>query len=217
MGKKKNKGAKTEDAPKVEEAKFTVEKLNEGEGEICPTGAFVTAHYHGTLQDGTVFDSSVQKNQPFEFQVGQGQVIRAWDEAIVQMKKGQKAKLTCPPDYAYGEEGAGGVIPPNATLTFEVELLDFYMAPMVSHILLKHKDCLRPSVPHKGNKAVTRTKEEAIESIKKIKESLDGGMEFGKCAMIFSECSSSMKMGQLGFLKKNTMDADFEKASYALK
>ena len=104
---------------------FIVEKLNEGTGPVVPKGAFVTAHYHGTLMDGTVFDSSVQKGRPFKFYVGVGQVIRGWDEGIGQLQKGQKAILTCPPDYAYGERGAGGVIPPNATLKFEVELLDF--------------------------------------------------------------------------------------------
>ena len=67
----------------------------------------------------------MQKGQPFECQIGVGQVIKGWDEGVVQLKKGQKATLICPPDYAYGPRGAGGVIPPTATLKFEVELLDF--------------------------------------------------------------------------------------------
>mgnify|MGYP001626625360 CR=1 FL=1 len=81
-------------------------------------------HYTGKLTDGTVFDSSVSRGQPLEFAVGVGQVIRGWDEGIMQLGVGQKAILTCPPDYAYGAAGAGGVIPPNATLTFEVELVE---------------------------------------------------------------------------------------------
>ena len=85
----------------------------------------MTAHYTGTLLDGTVFDSSVKRNQPFKFTLGHGQVIKCWDEGFAQLKKGGKAVLNCPPDYAYGERGAGGLIPPNASLTFEVELLDF--------------------------------------------------------------------------------------------
>ena len=104
---------------------FTVQKLNEGAGPVVPQGARVKVHYTGKLTDGTVFDSSVTRGQPLEFQVGVGQVIRGWDEGICQLQKGQKAILTCPPDYAYGERGAGGVIPPNATLTFEVEVIDF--------------------------------------------------------------------------------------------
>ena len=104
---------------------FTVQKLNEGTGPTVPPGTKVKVHYTGKLTDGTVFDSSVSRGQPLEFVVGVGQVIRGWDEGITQLQKGQKAILTCPPDYAYGAAGAGGVIPPNATLTFEVEVIDF--------------------------------------------------------------------------------------------
>ena len=104
---------------------FIVKKLNEGTGPVCPPRSKVTVHYTGKLLDGTVFDSSVKRNKPFEFTVGVGQVIKAWDQGITQLKKGQKAILTCPPEYAYGSNGAGGVIPPNATLIFEVELIDF--------------------------------------------------------------------------------------------
>ena len=104
---------------------FTVQKLNEGVGPIVPAGATVQVHYTGKLKNGTVFDSSHNRGQPLEFVVGTGQVIRGWDEGICQLQKGQKAILTCPPDYAYGARGAGGVIPPNATLIFEVEVVDF--------------------------------------------------------------------------------------------
>ena len=104
---------------------FEVIKHNEGTGEICPKGAKVKVHYTGKFTNGKVFDSSHNRGQPLEFIVGQGQVIRGWDEGITQLKKGQKAKLVCPPDYAYGKNGAGGVIPPNATLYFEVELVDW--------------------------------------------------------------------------------------------
>ena len=75
--------------------------------------------------DGTVFDSSVKRGRPFEFTVGVGNVIKGWDEGVSQMKIGQKAILTCPPEYAYGPKGIPGAIPPNSTLIFEVELLDF--------------------------------------------------------------------------------------------
>ena len=103
-----------------------VTKLNEGQGPTVPPGAFVSVHYVGKLQNGQVFDSSRARGQPIEFTVGVGQVIKGWDEGICQLQKGQKAILECPPNYAYGSAGAGGVIPPNATLTFEVEVMDFH-------------------------------------------------------------------------------------------
>lgn len=80
-------------------------------------------HYTGTLQDGTVFDSSIRKGRPFRFRIGIGQVIQGWDEGVMSMSLGEKAKLTITGDYAYGPNGIPGVIPPNATLIFEVELL----------------------------------------------------------------------------------------------
>lgn len=104
---------------------FFIEKQNETTGPTVPKGSMVTVHYTGKLLNGTVFDSSLHRNQPFQFQVGVGQVIRGWDEGVLLLRKGEKAILTCPPEYAYGSRGAGGVIPPNATLIFEVEVLDF--------------------------------------------------------------------------------------------
>ena len=102
---------------------FTVEKtLENSAGASCQKGDTVQVHYTGKLTNGTVFDSSVSRGKPLEFQVGVGRVIKGWDEGIPQLRVGEKAVLTCPPDYAYGAAGAGGVIPPNATLIFEVEL-----------------------------------------------------------------------------------------------
>ena len=104
---------------------FKVEKLNEGSGPTCPKGAQVKVHYVGKLTNGQQFDSSIDRGEPLEFTVGVGQVIRGWDEGITQLQKGQKAILTCPPDYAYGPNGIPGAIPKNATLIFDVELIDF--------------------------------------------------------------------------------------------
>jgi peptidylprolyl isomerase len=97
----------------------------EGTGEHPPKGANVSVHYKGTLADGTVFDSSYQRNQPIEFSVGIGQVIPGWDEGILLLKKGAAARFVIPSHLGYGSQGAGGVIPPDATLVFDVELMDF--------------------------------------------------------------------------------------------
>jgi FKBP-type peptidyl-prolyl cis-trans isomerase len=101
-----------------------IEKLAEGTGATPKTGDRVTVHYTGWLTDGRKFDSSVDRGQPFVFTIGRGQVIGGWDQGVATMKVGDKVRLTIPPELGYGARGAGGVIPPNATLIFEVELLD---------------------------------------------------------------------------------------------
>ena len=100
------------------------EDLKVGDGALAETGTNVTVHYTGWLTDGTKFDSSVDRGDPFKFRLGAGQVIRGWDEGVKGMRVGGKRKLTIPPDMGYGAAGAQGVIPPNATLVFDVELLD---------------------------------------------------------------------------------------------
>ena len=102
-----------------------IEVLQPGDGQTYPQkGDMLTMHYTGTLaSDGTQFDSSVAKGRPFQFVIGIGQVIRGWDEGVTQMSLGEKSVLKISSDYGYGPRGAGGVIPPNADLNFEVELL----------------------------------------------------------------------------------------------
>jgi len=100
-----------------------IEDLSVGEGTEAVVGKQVTVHYTGWLANGSKFDSSLDRNDPFDFPLGRGQVIRGWDEGVAGMKVGGKRRLTIPPEMGYGVRGAGGVIPPNATLVFDVELL----------------------------------------------------------------------------------------------
>lgn len=104
-----------------------VETIREGKdsSKRPKKGNTVQVHYVGTLTNGKKFDSSRDRGKPFEFKLGVGQVIKGWDEGVQQMCVGELAKLTCSPDYAYGQKGYPNVIPPNATLIFEVELLGF--------------------------------------------------------------------------------------------
>ncbi len=97
--------------------------LEVGTGEEAKAGHNVKVHYTGWLENGTKFDSSLDRREPFQFKLGAGQVIRGWDEGVAGMKVGGKRKLTIPSDLGYGARGAGGVIPPNSTLIFDVELL----------------------------------------------------------------------------------------------
>lgn len=103
--------------------KYTVLKATDGPSPQA--GDRVTMHYRGLLTDSTQFDSSLDRGEPFEFRVGMGQVIKGWDEIVPMMKKGEKWRIVIPPDMGYGARGAGNAIPPNATLIFEMELLDF--------------------------------------------------------------------------------------------
>jgi FKBP-type peptidyl-prolyl cis-trans isomerase len=102
---------------------LAIEDLVIGSGAAAARGRRVTVHYTGWLTNGSKFDSSKDRNQPFAFSLGRGQVIQGWEQGVEGMKVGGKRKLTIPPELGYGARGAGGVIPPNATLVFEVELL----------------------------------------------------------------------------------------------
>ena len=106
------------------ESGLLIEEIRVGSGDTAVSGQFVSVHYTGWLTDGTKFDSSKDRDEPFEFPLGQRTVIAGWDEGVQGMRVGGVRKLTIPPHLGYGARGAGGVIPPNATLVFKVELLD---------------------------------------------------------------------------------------------
>ncbi len=107
----------------MSQTELLIEDLTVGEGSEAVSGKEVTVHYTGWLTDGEKFDSSKDRKQPFTFPLGAGHVIKGWDQGVVGMKAGGVRKLTIPAALGYGARGAGGVIPPNATLVFEVELL----------------------------------------------------------------------------------------------
>ena len=115
-----------------------------GSGAEAVAGKRVSVHYTGTLTDGSKFDSSLDRGKPFQFTLGAGQVIKGWDQGVAGMKVGGKRKLTIPPDLGYGARGAGGVIPPNATLVFEVELI----SPGRTR-----SRCLRPTSPRRPSRS----------------------------------------------------------------
>jgi FKBP-type peptidyl-prolyl cis-trans isomerase len=118
--------ASLETVVQKEESKpeLKIETMEQGQGAEVKNGDFLVVHYTGYLEDGTKFDSSLDRGEPFEFQIGKGYVIQGWEKGIIGMKVGEKRKLTIPPELGYGSSGSGGVIPPNATLIFEVELIE---------------------------------------------------------------------------------------------
>ena len=112
------------DTKNMEDQELKIEVLQEGAGEEAKNGDNVSVHYVGTLEDGTKFDSSIDRGEPFSFNLGAGQVIKGWDLGVLGMRIGEKRKLTIPSDLAYGDNGIPNAIPGKATLIFEVELLD---------------------------------------------------------------------------------------------
>lgn len=109
--------------PAESNSELKIEDIAEGEGEGVKSGDTVSVNYAGTLPDGTEFDSSYKRSEPFSFTVGQGLVIAGWDQGLIGMKVGGKRKLTIPPNLAYGDRAVGDKIPPQSTLVFEIELL----------------------------------------------------------------------------------------------
>ena len=160
---------------------------NEGTGERAKVGDKVIVHYTGKLTNDTVFDSSVDRGQPFSFKLGVGQVIKGWDEGVALLNVGDKATFTIPSDLAYGENGAGGVIGPNETLIFDVELLEIKAAPKPYDV--SGKDTL---TTESGLKYIKMNETEGVqaEANKTVKVHYSGYLEDG------SMFDSSVERGQ---------------------
>ena len=109
---------------KIMENSLNIDIIKEGSGSAIQSGQTAVVHYIGTFVDGTKFDSSVDRGVPLSFTIDAGEVIKGWDQGVVGMKIGEKRKLQIPPELGYGASGAGGVIPPNAILMFEIDLLE---------------------------------------------------------------------------------------------
>jgi rhodanese-related sulfurtransferase len=124
----------TNDPTPAQAAELQIEVTQVGTGTVAENGMQVQVHYTGTLQDGTVFDSSRNRGEPLAFVLGEGRVIKGWEQGIAGMRVGEKRILTIPPELGYGAQGAGGVIPPNATLVFDVELMGAVAAPKLTEI-----------------------------------------------------------------------------------
>ncbi|KAL1404189.1 hypothetical protein pipiens_005443 [Culex pipiens pipiens] len=151
------------------ESKLKVDVVSVPDGCTTKTknGDMLTMHYTGKLTDGTKFDSSFDRDQPFTFQLGAGQVIKGWDQGLTEMCVGEKRKLTIPPELGYGDRGAGNVIPGGATLVFDVELINIGDSPPTTNVFKEIDE----------NKDMQLSREEVSEYLKKQMVAADGGQE----------------------------------------
>jgi len=177
-------------------ATWSKELIEEGSGEVPKSGDHVEMHYVGTFHNSSkVFDSSRAKNRTFKFQLGQGKVIKGWDECVKGMRVGERCKLVCPPEFAYGKRGAGGVIPPDATLDFDMELLS---------IIKWEKQIINEgtgATPQRGQTMVmhyvgTLENGTVFDSSRNKNKPFKFPLGLGKVIQGWDECVATMKVGE---------------------
>ncbi len=201
---------------------LVIEDTVVGSGDSAAPGDHVTVHYVGTLTDGTEFDSSRKRHQPLDFVLGRGQVIKGWDDGVVGMKAGGRRKLTIPPSLGYGVRGQPPVIPPNATLWFDVELLAIEHASAAQanhpqaitarHILVEYMGA------RSAGASIVRTREQARAVATEVLERVRAGEDFGRLAVEFSdEAGAGARGGALGRFGRGKFVPEFDAAAFALK
>jgi hypothetical protein len=198
---------------------LVVEDTVVGAGDSARPGDHVTVHYTGTLTDGTEFDSSRKRHQPLDFVLGRGQVIKGWDDGVVGMKAGGKRKLTIPPSLGYGVRGQPPVIPPNATLAFDVELLSIEHADAshpqsitARHVLVEYMGA------RSADTSIVRTREQARAVAIEVLERARAGDDFARLAVEYSdEAGAGARGGALGRFGRGKFVPEFDAAAFALK
>jgi len=210
------------EASAAPEPTVAIDELSVGTGEAAGAGDRVQVHYVGTLADGSVFDSSRKRGQPFNFVLGGGQVIKGWDRGVLGMKVGGHRKLTIPPSLGYGPRGQPPAIPPDSTLVFDIELLaidhstaaDAAKPRMISarHILIEYMGS------RGADAAIVRTREQARTVAKEVLERVNAGEDFARLAVEFSdEAGAGGRGGALGRFGRGKMVPEFDAAAFSLK
>jgi peptidylprolyl isomerase len=193
-----------------------------GTGETAAAGDHITVHYVGTLVDGTEFDSSRKRNRPLDFMLGRGQVIKGWDEGVVGMKVGGRRTLTIPPSLAYGARGQPPVIPGDATLKFEVELLGVEHAAAMDAAHPRAITARHVLVQYMGAKnaesSIVRTREQARTVAVEVLQRAKAGDDFPRLAVEYSdEPGAGSRGGALGRFGRGKFVPEFDAAAFALK
>jgi hypothetical protein len=208
--------------PAPVEAGLGIEEIAVGTGDAAVAGDHVTVHYVGTLADGTVFDSSRKRNRPFDFALGVGQVIKGWDDGVVGMKVGGHRKLTIPPSLAYGVRGQPPAIPPNSTLTFDVELLAIEHGSAAARATPRSITARHILIAYMGargaDSSIVRTREQARTVAVEVLQRAKAGEDFERLAVEYSdEPGAGPRGGSLGRFGHGKMVPEFEAAAFALK
>ena len=196
--------------------------LTVGTGEAAASGDHISVHYVGTLVDGTEFDSSRKRNRPLDFVLGEGHVIKGWDEGVVGMKVGGRRKLAIPPALGYGVRGQPPAIPPNATLVFDVELLglEHASAAQANHPrIISARHILVQYMGARGaESSIVRTREQARTVAVEVLQRVKAGEDFGRLAVEYSdEPGAGPRGGALGRFGRGKFVPEFDAAAFGLK